>query len=1020
MRGTTKVDSKVVTAQNNWRYKFENLDKYDDNNALITYTVTEEPVEHYETEVSGYNITNTYTTIKDTTTVSGLKIWNQTEHDENKLEITVELYRNGISTGKTETTNKSKEWKFKFEDLEKTDEHGENYVYTVVETKVTYEEQDITNEFTVTYEDNDETHYTTITNTKGETQTFDLSLRKFITKVGTEEVTNRIPQVNTANLVNKTDTTAEYNHTKVVRAVKVGQIVEYTIRVYNEGSQAGYADEIIDHIPEGLKYVQTDLNTEYGWRLDDDGKTVRTNYLSKEEEEQHNRANKLSAFDGQSLDYRDIKIECMVEANVVPNKKLTNIAEIGKYTDEDGEEVEDRDSQAENVNIPEGEDRENYKDDEINNPYVPGQQDDDDFEKVIVEEDEEVKVFDLSLRKFISKVGTTKVSNRIPQVVTDRLKSGAQTTAEYNHTKQPVKVKVGDLVVYTIRVYNEGDQAGYAEEIVDHVPDALELVESELNTQYGWRLDEDGKTIRTNYLSKQAEEQGARNNKLEAFDGESLDYRDIQVECRVSARALPNTKLTNIAEIAKSTDEEGNDVVDRDSQGENAHIPSGKELEDYKDEELYNPYIPGQQDDDDFDKVIVEEETVEVKEYDLALRKFITAIDGEEREDRIPQIDLTKLIMGEATTAEYKHPKTPIELATNQVVTYTIRIYNEGPESAYASIVEDDIPEGLEYLIDNEINKQYRWKLLDENRKEITDVSKAKYVTTDYLSKEQGEENLLRPFDGKLDYRAIKIAFKVIEPETSDRIVTNSAQIVKETDASGKLVRDRDSTPGQWINGEDDQDVEHVKVKYFDLSLRKWVTKAIVTVNGETKVTETGHKAEDDPEEVVKVDLKKANVDEAVVKFEYQIRIKNEGEIAGYAKEIKDYVPQGLKFNKADNPQWTEISENVITTNALEDTLLEPGETAEVTVVLTWVNSKSNMGIKVNTAEISKDYNKYETKDIDSTPDNKKAGEDDIDDAPVMLTVKTGLETVGYILVGLTALAIVGIGVAQIKRRVIE
>lgn len=48
------------------------------------------------------------------------------------------------------------------------------------------------------------------------------------------------------------------------------------------------------------------------------------------------------------------------------------------------------------------------------------------------------------------------------------------------------------------------------------------------------------------------------------------------------------------------------------------------------------------------------------------------------------------------------------------------------------------------------------------------------------------------------------------------------------------------------------------------------------------------------------------------------------------------------------------------------------------------------MGVMDNWAEISKDYNEYGSPDIDSTPDNNKKGEDDIDDAPVMVTVQTG------------------------------
>ena len=113
---------------------------------------------------------------------------------------------------------------------------------------------------------------------------------------------------------------------------------------------------------------------------------------------------------------------------------------------------------------------------------------------------------------------------------------------------------------------------------------------------------------------------------------------------------------------------------------------------------------------------------------------------------------------------------------------------------------------------------------------------------------------------------------------------------------NGKEVVDKDSTPDKWIDGEDDQDIEKIKVKYFDLALRKWVTQAIIIEDGKETVINTGHKPEDDPEAPVKVEIVASKLNKVVVKFRYSIRVTNEGEIAGYVKEIKDYIPQGLKF----------------------------------------------------------------------------------------------------------------------------
>ena len=207
--------------------------------------------------------------------------------------------------------------------------------------------------------------------------------------------------------------------------------------------------------------------------------------------------------------------------------------------------------------------------------------------------------------------------------------------------------------------------------------------------------------------------------------------------------------------------------------------------------------------------------------------------------------------------------------------------------------------------------------------------------------------------------------------------------------------------------------------KTFDLALRKWVTQAIVTENGKTVVTQTGHKAEDDPEEVVKVDLKKSKINNVVVKFRYSIRITNEGEIAGEATEIRDDIPQGLKFVAEDNPDWREENGQIVT-NKLEHTTLQPGESAEVEILLTWINSANNMGVMTNVAEINKDHNDYGAPDIDSTPGNNVPGEDDIDDAPVMLTVKTGSEYILYASIALSAIAVIAVGGKVIKKKVMR
>ena len=837
---------------------------------------------------------------------------------------------------------------------------------------------------------------------------FDLSLKKFITKVNDENITNREPQVDVTPLKNG-QTTAQYtykiNPEKLPVVVSNGDIVTYTIRVYNEGEVSGYAEKVRDDIPEGLEFLpDNSTNIEYRWKMYDENnqettdvskaKTIATDYLSKAQEEETGRTNLLTAFssDKDTLDYKDVKVAFKV---IEPNSSkniIINKAQIAEDSNDDRDSTPDQ--------------------------WIDGE-DDQDIEKI------RLKDFDLALRKFITKLNDKEIKNRVPQVELDTLRSG--TTATYNHTKLPLNVYLDDIVEYTIRVYNEGDTDGYVTEITDYLPEQLELIpDNQTNIDNNWKMY-DANNNETTDASKavKIKTDKIKDDKIVAFDGDTLSYKDVKIVCKVVRTENVVRKITNIAEITKCENANRVEVKgkqsgdERDSNPNQVVVPTGTELENYKDDEINKEYVPGQEDDDDFEKLIL-------KEFDLSLRKFITAVNDTKITNREPKVDVTPLKDGSKTTAIYEHPKDPVLVSNGNIVEYTIRVYNEGSVSGYAKEVKDDIPEGLEFLPDNEINKEYRWVMLDENEQETTKVEEAKTIATDYLSKEQEKTagaNLIKAFDPDtmetLDYKDVKVAFKVIEPTTSDRIIINKAQISKNTDENDDDVKDRDSTPDKWIEEDDDQDIEKVKVQYFDLSLRKWVTQTIVIEDGQERITETGHTAEDDPEAVAKVDLKKSKINNVIVKFRFKIIVKNEGTIAGYVKEIKDYIPDGLKFLEEDNPLWKKIDDKTITTDQCKDILLKPGDTTEVEVLLTWINGEDNMGVMDNWAEISEDYNEYGSPDIDSTPDNNKKDEDDIDDASVMVTVQTG-EIAKYTGISIIVLTILTTGIVLIKKYVVN
>lgn len=131
----TKVDSKEVTANDNWKYEFTNLPKYTAGNE-ITYTVEEDAVEGYEATVDGYNITNTHK--PETTKVEGTKTWNDSDNQDGirPEKIIVNLLADGNKVNTQEVTpDDNGNWTYSFTDLPKY-KAGKEIKYRVEEVAV--------------------------------------------------------------------------------------------------------------------------------------------------------------------------------------------------------------------------------------------------------------------------------------------------------------------------------------------------------------------------------------------------------------------------------------------------------------------------------------------------------------------------------------------------------------------------------------------------------------------------------------------------------------------------------------------------------------------------------------------------------------------------------------------------------------------------------------------------------------------------------------------------------------------
>ena len=358
---------------------------------------------------------------------------------------------------------------------------------------------------------------------------FDLALRKEITGIAGKTLVNESGNAATRTITIDKSTipnTAKYKHRKDPVVVEEGDTITYKLHIYNEGSLRGYASKIVDQLPTGLTSALASGSTVTSSK----GNTYKLSFDQTTNKitlqiDTTKTITPLAAYNGNTLDEDVITLSANVtqqpEADGTTKHYLTNIAYISEgydsqnniavTADRNGNESKTTESPNKTAAQLNSSDADNYKgnttnqsvkNDTTNSYYYEGEQDDDDFEKVVVLP----KKFDLALRKFITSIKdkdgstVTATPEREPEIGT--WKYDSNQTLQKSHPKNKLRVSKGDTVTYTIRVYNEGDIAGYASKVTDYLPAGLSLkTDSTINTANGWTAD--GQKITTTKLSTQ-------------------------------------------------------------------------------------------------------------------------------------------------------------------------------------------------------------------------------------------------------------------------------------------------------------------------------------------------------------------------------------------------------------------------------------------------------------------------------------------------------------------------------------
>ena len=200
----------------------------------------------------------------------------------------------------------------------------------------------------------------------------------------------------------------------------------------------------------------------------------------------------------------------------------------------------------------------------------------------------------------------------------------------------------------------------------------------------------------------------------------------------------------------------------------------------------------------------------------------------------------------------------------------------------------------------------------------------------------------------------------------------------------------------------------------FDLKLDKTISKVVVQ-NSKESTTDNY-----DNVKLAKAEIPSKYVSGSTVYVEYTITVSNVGDIAGYAKKIVDYLPEGMTFNSSleSNKDWYTGKDGNLYSEKLADQELKSGESVSLKLVLTKQMTEENTGIVNNIAEIYEDYNKYGVSDTNSTPANKKQNENDLSSADVVISIKTG-EVLIYISIIVTTIMLGSIVIFIVSNKLI-
>ena len=301
-------------------------------------------------------------------------------------------------------------------------------------------------------------------------------------------------------------------------------------------------------------------------------------------------------------------------------------------------------------------------------------------------------------------------------------------------------------------------------------------------------------------------------------------------------------------------------------------------------------------------------------EYEVTIEEI--TLQGED-------IDNYELIQPEHITVTISRPDEPeFELEThisaingdegqlekirfNDEVEISMTITNNGLGVGYVQKIINEIPEGLEFIPDNQINKEYGWT--DEGNNT---------VETEQLNFDYGEENEIEPAENG-GYRELQLVLKVTEEAEPQSQLENITKINDIVDTEGNKVEEHPEI----------EEILEMEVSCTDFSIDENITK--IAEIRDSQVYD--HTVAPTDGKLAKAEIHRKNINSTKLQVTYQIDIANEGKETGNVEKVIVAIPYGMSIEPQSSSSWIASGNNAIYENIGE---IDAGDTQTLELVL--------------------------------------------------------------------------------------